>query len=137
MEGLDSHEVDVTHKEFGMSKGTVRFVVDFTIADGQFSAFEQVSQEMTTRTQEEPGTLAYDWFLSADRTRCRLYENYIDGDAVLAHLSGSVVQVLVPRLLGFSTLTGFEVYGHPGPEASARLLGLGAELFQPWLAIIR
>jgi quinol monooxygenase YgiN len=120
-----------------MAKGTVRFVVDLTIAEGKSEAFERISREMTAMTQGEPGTLAYDWYLSADRNRCRLYESYRDGNAVAAHLSGPVVQALVPQLLETSSLTGFEVYGDPGPEASAMLAGLGAQVFGPWHAIER
>jgi quinol monooxygenase YgiN len=120
-----------------MAKDTVRFIVDFTIDDGQLDAFEHISQEMTALTETEPGTLAYDWYLSGDRQRCRLYESYTDGNAVVAHLTGPVVQQLVPKLLGVSKLSGFEVYGDPGPTATEMLAGLGAELFQPWLAISR
>lgn len=120
-----------------MAKGTVRFVVDFTIAEGKRGEFERISREMTALTQGEPGTLAYDWFLSADRARCRLYESYRNGDAVAAHLSGPVVQELVPKLLEAASLTGFEVYGDPGPAASAMLAGLGAQVFESWHAIER
>jgi quinol monooxygenase YgiN len=120
-----------------MAKGAVRFMVDFTIVDGKFETFERISKEMIAVSQNEPGTLAYDWYLSADRMRCRLYESYTDGDAVLAHLSGPAVQTLVPQLLETSKLAGFEVYGDPGPAASKMLAGLGAELFQPWIAISR
>jgi quinol monooxygenase YgiN len=120
-----------------MAKGTVRFIVSFTIADGQFEAFERTSREMTAGTQCEPGTLAYDWFLSADRTQGRLYESYRDGDAVVAHLSGRVVRELVPKLLESSVLTGFEVYGDAGAAGSAMLASLGAQVFGPWHAIDR
>jgi quinol monooxygenase YgiN len=137
MKGLYSLSIRNRNKELDMAKGTVRFMVDFTIADGKFETFERISKEMIAVSQNEPGTLAYDWYLSADRMRCRLYESYIDGDAVLAHLSGPAVQTFVPQLLETSKLTGFEVYGDPGPAAAKMLAGFGADLFQPWLAISR
>lgn len=120
-----------------MTRETVRFIVSFTIDAGSDERFEAVSREMTSLTQTEPGTLAYDWYMSGDRRQCRLYESYTDGKAVVAHLAGPVVQQLVPKLLEVSKLSGFEVYGNPGPEATEMLAGLGAELFQPWLAISR
>ena len=120
-----------------MATSTVRFVVEFAIAEGRREAFERVSREMTALTQGEPGTLAYDWYVSADRTRVRLYESYRDADAVVAHLSGPVVQGLVPKLLETCSLTGFEVYGDPGPGGSSMLAGLGAQIFASWHAIER
>jgi quinol monooxygenase YgiN len=120
-----------------MARETVRFVVSVTIDGGKAAEFERIAREMTALTEQEPGTLAYDWYWNADRTQCRLYESYVDGNAVAAHLSGPVVQELVPVLLESSKISGFEVYGDPGPEAAAMLAGLGAGLFQPWLAIAR
>ena len=116
-----------------MAASTVRFVVSFAINAGALDAFERIARVMSAESQKEPGTLAYEWCLSADRTRCRLYEAYIDPDAVIAHLRGPVVQDLVPKLLEAGSVAGFEVYGDPGPEASPMLAGFGAEIFAQWL----
>jgi quinol monooxygenase YgiN len=113
-----------------MAKQTVRLAVDLTINDGKLDAFEAIAQEMVDGAQKEPGTLGYEWFLSADHKKCRLLETYKDGDAVLAHFKGSVVQVLVPKLLGTASLAGFEVYGDPGAKAKEMLAGFGAEVFE-------
>jgi quinol monooxygenase YgiN len=119
-----------------MAKTTVRFVVSLAIKDGQFEAFEAVAKEMIALTQMEPGTLVYDWYLSPDKTQCRLYESYVDGNAALAHMAGRVVQELVPKLLGPSTITGFEVYGETG-ASTEMLKGAGATFFPFWQAIGR
>jgi quinol monooxygenase YgiN len=113
-----------------MSKQRVRLAVDLTINDGKLDAFESVAQEMVAGSQKETGTLGYEWFLSADRRKCRLIETYTDANAVLAHLNGPVVQALVPKLLATASLAGFEVYGDPGPKAAAMLTGFGAEIFE-------
>ena len=117
-----------------MSKNMVRLAVDLTINEGKLSEFEGIARTMITGTQNEPGTLGYDFFFSDDRKRCRLIESYVDADAVLVHFKGPVVQELVPKLLGTSSLSRFEVYGDPGPEAAEmmkrlglRSLGSGAE----------
>jgi quinol monooxygenase YgiN len=112
-----------------MVASAVRIVVDFTVGEGLLEPFERIARTMSAGAQKEPGTIAYEWFLSADRTRCRLFEAYVDGNAVLAHLTGPVVQELVPKLLETSTLGGLEVCGDPGPEAAAILATLGAEIF--------
>jgi len=120
-----------------MSASAVRFMVSFAIRDGSHDAFERVARVMSAGSQKEPGTLAYQWYLSADRTRCRLFEAYVDADAVRAHLTGPVVQELVPKLLESGSVAGFEVYGDPGPEASAILAGLGAAVFPAWHGFAR
>ena len=113
-----------------MSKHTVYLAVDFTINEGKLDAFESIAREMVAGTQKEAGTLGYEWYLSADRKRCRLIETYVDANAVLAHFNGPVVQELVPKLLGTASLSGFEVCGDPGPKATEMLKGFGAEIFE-------
>jgi quinol monooxygenase YgiN len=120
-----------------MDAGSVRFVVSFSINEGSGDAFERIASVMSARAEMEPGTVAYQWHRSADGTRCRLFEAYVNADAVLAHLAGPVVQELVPKLLETGTLDGLEVYGDPGPKASAMLADLGAAVFPAWHGFAR
>ena len=113
-----------------MVKHTVHFAVDLTINEGKLDAFEGIANAMVASSQKEPGTLGYEWFLSADRRKCRLIETYSDANAVLEHLNGAVVQELVPKLLGTASIAGFEVYGNPGPKATEILAAFGAEIFE-------
>jgi quinol monooxygenase YgiN len=124
-------------EKLGMLKHMVRLTVDLTIKEETFNEFEAIARTMIAGSQKEPGTLGYDFFLSDDRKRCRLVESYADADAVLAHFKGPVVQELVPRLLETSSLTGFEVYGNPGPETTQMLKGFGAEIFDFWDGLTR
>jgi quinol monooxygenase YgiN len=110
----------------------VHFVVELTVHDGKLDTFERIAQEMIAHTRQESGALAYEWFWSADRKRCRILETYADADAVLAHINGPAVQDGVPRMLGVSKLDRFEVYGDPGPQAAATLKGVGVEIFAAW-----
>ena len=109
---------------------TVLLALDLTINAGQEDAFERIAQEMVAGSNNEPGTLGYEWFLSADRRRYRLIESYRNADAVLAHFNGPVVHELVPKLLGTAGVAGFEVYGDPGPKVREMLAGFGAEIFE-------
>ena len=120
-----------------MAKQTVYLLVEVTINDGQFDLFEGVAREMTAGSQKEPGTLGYEWFLSADHKRGRLIETYADANAVLAHFTGPVVQQLVPKALAHGRIDRFEVYGDAGPEAGAMIATLGAEFFAFWQGIGR
>jgi quinol monooxygenase YgiN len=120
-----------------MLKQAVRFTVDLTINEGRVDEFEGIAQAMIAGTQKEPGALGYDWCLSSDRKRCRILETYADTNAVLAHLRGPVVQEFVPKILKASSISRFEVYGDPGPEASRMLAGFGAEIFELWHGLSR
>jgi quinol monooxygenase YgiN len=79
-----------------MNKSTVYFTVDLNIHEGKFDELAGIAQAMITSTQKEPGALGYDFYLSADRRRCRLLEAYTDANAVLTHLNGPTVRELVP-----------------------------------------
>ncbi len=115
-----------------MAKAEVHLLVEATIHDGQFAAFESVAREMVAGTQAEPGALGYEFYISSDRKRCRLLETYSGGDALLAHFNGPVVQQLVPRMLECVTIDRFEAYGDPGPLMSAPLANFGTQVFAYW-----
>ena len=119
-----------------MSKQMVGLVVELTIHEGKLDNLEALAQEMIAGSRKEPGTLGYEWYLSGDRQSCRLVESYSDADAVLAHFTGPVVQVMVPKLLEVASLTGFEVHGDPGAKATEMLAGFGAKIFLPWHGLL-
>ncbi len=120
-----------------MADKKVHFIVDLAINEGKLGEFEATVLSMLAGTQNEAGTLSYDWFLSRDRKECRLLETYVDADAAAAHMNGPVVQVLVPKLLESARLTSFKVYGDPGPKGSEILAKVGAEILPAWHAISR
>lgn len=111
--------------------------MSLAIHPDKFNQFESTAQAMVEGSGKEPGTLGYDFYLGADRKTCRLLEHYADADAVMAHLSGPVVQQLVPQLLQSGSVTGFEVYGDPGATAAKGLAGFGAQFFGTWHALGR
>jgi quinol monooxygenase YgiN len=112
----------------------VHFVVSLEIEPSKLSEFERIAETMCEVSRQEPGTLAYDWFMDAERAHCRLLETYVDAAAMVAHLQGQAVQVYVPRMLECSRITNFEVFGTPGAEGNAVLAKVGAKFFAPWLA---
>lgn len=120
-----------------MAKAAVHLLVEGTIQDGQFDAFQSVAKEMIDGSQAEPGTLGYEWYLSNDRKRFRLLESYASADALLAHFTGPVVQQLVPKMRQYVMLDRFETYGDPGSQAGAMLAQLGAPVFGYWAGLER
>ena len=56
------------------------------VRDGQLEGFKRQAAEMMRLTKEQDrGTIAYDWFLSADGTECEVHEAYVDPDALVEH----------------------------------------------------
>jgi quinol monooxygenase YgiN len=56
------------------------------VREGQLEGFKRQAAEMMRQTREkDTGTLAYDWFLSNDGTRCEVREAYVDADALVDH----------------------------------------------------
>ncbi len=119
-----------------MPAQAVHFKVDLNIHEGELAVFENTAKAMIAATQKEPGALGYEWYLSGDRKSCRLLETYKNAEAALAHCTGPVVRDLVPKLLESASVSGFEVYGDPGVQASAMLAGFGAAIFKFWRGLV-
>lgn len=120
-----------------MLEQVVRLTVNFSVSQENLDAFRAVAAEMTEGTNAEPGTLGYEWFVSADGKRFRLVETYADIAAIEAHFMGSVVQQLVPRLTALCTVDGFEFYGDPGPKVTAMAGAFSASFYKYWMGIGR
>jgi quinol monooxygenase YgiN len=120
-----------------MSKQVVHFTVDFAVNEGKLAEFESTARAMTVGSQKEHGTIGYEWCFSKDRKQCRLLESYVDANAVLAHLSGPVVQEWVPKIQQYSSIARVEVYGNPGPKATEILEGIEAKIFEHRIGLSR
>ena len=120
-----------------MTERVVRLAVDLTPNPGQIEAFKSLAEKMTEVSRNEPGTLAYEWFASADGKQFRLLETYADALAIEAHFMGPAVQVHVPRRMCCASATLMEIYGDPGPKVTAMVAGLGARIFHYSLGIER
>jgi quinol monooxygenase YgiN len=56
------------------------------IRDGKLEGFQRQAAEIMRQTREkDTGTLAYDWYISRDGTRCEVREAYVDADALVDH----------------------------------------------------
>ena len=115
-----------------MGTGRIRVLVDINIREGKLAEVEAIALQMVAVSENEPGTLAYHFVLSADRTRARLVEGYSDVAAITAHFNGPAVQQLVPQLLQVASPARMEIYGDPGPQVTAMAAALGAEIFTAW-----
>lgn len=115
-----------------MSTSRIRVLVDVEIHEGKFAEFEVIAKKMVAVSEQEPGTIAYHFLLSADRKRCRLVEGYTDVAAITAHFAGPAVQQFVPQMMQVATPTRMDIYGDPGPQVRAMTAALGAVVFTAW-----
>ena len=66
----------------------VYWLLELEIQLGQSDNLKQLMHEMIAAAREnEPGTLNYEWTMSADDTICHTYERYADSGAVMTHLA--------------------------------------------------
>lgn len=120
-----------------MVEQVVRLTVGFKVNEGQTDEFKRLAQTMTDVSKAEPGTLGYEWFTSSDGENFKLVETYVDAQAIEAHFMGAAVQEWVPKLVGTCSVTGFEIYGDPGPKVAEMAGGLRAQIYGYWIGIGR
>jgi quinol monooxygenase YgiN len=120
-----------------MVEQVVRLTVSFAVTEAQVGEFKRLAQIMAEVSKAEPGTLGYEWFAGADGKSFRLVETYVDAQAIEAHFMGAAVQEWVPKLVGTCSVTGFEIYGDPGPKVKEMAGGFGAQFYQYWIGIGR
>jgi quinol monooxygenase YgiN len=104
----------------------ISWVLRVSIREGRLADFKSLMHEMVDSTQTESGALRYEWFLSANKNTCHLYERYADSDAVMAHL-GNFGSKFAERFLAAVEPTSLSVYGEPSDAVRATLDGFGAE----------
>jgi quinol monooxygenase YgiN len=90
-------------------------------ADG----FKAVASELSAQVEAgEPGTQAYQWFLSRDGSSGMLYEQFESTEALLTHF-GNVTPV-TDRFMATIDIEGVFAFGEIDDEAKAALDTLGA-----------
>src|SRR5260370_9350341 len=66
-------------------KGHVSWVNELAVKDGALESFRELMEEMVSGASNEPGTLAYEWYISHDGSAVHVVETYEDSAAVRAH----------------------------------------------------
>jgi quinol monooxygenase YgiN len=118
-----------------MHKKVVLVAVDVTINEGELENFKKVASELIGLCDSDPGALKYEWFLSADQKHCRVLEEYVDGDALLAH--SAAAGELIQKLWAFCKTDRFEIFGDPGPKIAEMAPQIGAQIFAHWSGLSR
>ena len=88
---------------------TVRFVFDLKVND--LERFKELVATCVTISNEEEGTLLYDWYLDETTSEARLVEAYASVEALLVHVRGPVFTDVGPELLQTCTFIFGDAYG--------------------------
>ena len=103
----------------------------FNVKPEQFDEFKQVVAPLVAATRQEPGALAYEYYVSDDRTTIHILEYYRDSEAVVSHVQHTFAQ-FAERFTALASVASFVVYGTPKPEARKILDGFGAVYMTPF-----
>src|SRR5260370_41450288 len=66
-------------------KEHVSWVNELAVKDGALETFRELMEEMVSGARNEPGTLAYEWYISHDGGTVHVVETYADSAAGGAH----------------------------------------------------
>lgn len=109
----------------------VYWLLELAIQPGKRDEFHQLMLDMVDVTQaNEPGTLNYEWSISADGKVCHIYERYQDSAAVLIQLSTFGTH-FADRFFALLTPTRFVIYGSPSLQVKEALDGFGPVYLAP------
>lgn len=108
----------------------ISWTLDCSIHDGKVDELSELLAGLTERAQaNEPGTLTYESFISADKSTLFTYERFADSAAALAHL-GSFGEV-AERFMACVDVKAFNVYGDPSDEVKAAIDGFSPGYLSP------
>ena len=91
------------------------FVVELEVGAERVDELRSILDEMAAIAErDEPGTLAYEWFLTKDGAACSIYERYANSAAAVDH-SHTFPPELVQRAMAFLP-TRLTAYGRLSDE---------------------
>lgn len=89
------------------------------------AGFKAIASEMSTQVEaDEPGTQAYQWFLSRDGSSGMIYEQFENSETLLTHLGN--IEAAMERFMATMDIEGVFAFGEIDDAAKAALDGFGA-----------
>ena len=111
----------------GGIEGQVSWLTECAVKDGKLDDLKQLMDEMVAATSEEgPGALSYEWFISADGGTLHLYEKYADSAAMVTH-ANVFVERWARRFMGCVDVKRFTAYGNPDEAAQKAIAPFGGK----------
>ena len=91
----------------------VSWMLELDIHEGLEGDLRKLAAEMVAATKaNEPGTLDYEWSISADGKQCHIFERYVDSAALMTH-AATFGEKFAARFLELLTPVRMVVYGSP------------------------
>jgi quinol monooxygenase YgiN len=96
------------------------WVFTLNVKPGQLSGFRSLVTEIVATSSLEPGTLAYQYSISADEQTVHIFERYRDSAAFVSHVE-QTFGGYAERFLSMVEIASLVVYGNPDAEARKAL----------------
>jgi quinol monooxygenase YgiN len=112
---------------------SLQVIARFSIHEGKLDEFKTLAEQcMLSVREKDSGTQQYDWYLSADESRCVVIETYRDSAALMEHIGN-----LGDLLEALSSIAGFqvEIFGEPSDELLAATAAQSPPLYSTFLSI--
>lgn len=90
------------------------------VKPGKFEQFKGLVADIVASTQQEPGTLAYQYAVSEDQRTVHIYERYRDSAAFVVHVEQTFAGYAA-RFLSLVSVRSLVVYGNPNAGARQAL----------------
>ena len=114
----------------------ITLVVESAVTPGKLDQLRSLTAEVAAHcAATETGLVTYDWFISDDGTQIRVFEQYVDSDAIRFH-AGNYASFL-PALAACRTVERMTVLGEPDPELREMLDARGAAVFSAFASLPR
>ena len=86
-------------------------LVQSKITIDDIQAFKAQAKKMKDATENEIGTLSYDFFINEEKREVFIVEKYADDKAFMAHMEKFTQAEFIPELLTMQELTSLEMLG--------------------------
>ena len=86
-------------------------LVQSKITIDDIQAFKVQAKKMKDATENEIGTLSYDFFINEEKREVFIVEKYADDKAFMAHMEKFTQAEFIPKLLTMQELTSLEMLG--------------------------
>ena len=86
-------------------------LVESKIMTDDIQAFKAQAKKMKDATEDEIGTISYDFFIDEERREVFIVEKYADDKAFMAHMDQFLQEDFIPKLLTMMELTCLRMLG--------------------------
>ena len=100
---------------------TIIVRAELRVRPGRQEEFVEVATALADAGADEPGTLRYDWYTSADPAVVVVIEEYADPAAALAH--NQHCEAHLRRIPELAEMTTVHLHGDLGPDLEAWVAG--------------